>query len=107
MPDALEITGDIISAGSALAGLLLVFMGSIATSYESYEATEKRSALPKFQPRIWFAFNGFALSLFATVAALVAKWWQWECAAIASVLILFISFGFAATAALRAALDVK
>lgn len=40
--DALGVAGDVSSAGAALAGPLLAFMGSVATSYESYQRTENK-----------------------------------------------------------------
>jgi pilus assembly protein TadC len=103
----LDIGGDIAGAGAALAGLLLVFMGSIATGFDSYEKTEKNAVRRKFQRRVWFAFIGFALAIMAAFLALLGMWLQFECAVFVALVLLFVSFGWVIAAALRAALDVK
>jgi len=107
MANALELSGDIATAATALAGLLLVFMGAQATSFEGYEPQEKKAVRGKFQARTWFAFAGFALALLAAAMALFAKWLSFECAAFAALMSLFLSLFLTLAAALRAALDVK
>ena len=42
MPSALGVTSDIVAASAALAGLILVFLGAISASYDSYEKTAGR-----------------------------------------------------------------
>jgi hypothetical protein len=105
--DTLGIAGDIASAGTALAGLLLVFMGSIATSFDTYEKTEKRTVLSRYRYRIWFAFLGLLLSLIAAVISLIAKANGWGFGAWVAFWALLVGFVFAIAAAIRAALDVK
>jgi len=107
MTNALDISGDVSSAGAALAGLLLVFMGSITTSFESYDRVAQNAVKPKYRNRIWFAFVGFALAILATFLALLAKWLRIECVAASALLILFVSLAWVVIAAIRAALDVK
>lgn len=107
MYNALEMAGDVSSAGTALAGLLLVFMGSIATSFEGYQKTERRAVLTRFRYRIWFAFAGFSLSVLAAVLALLSKAFSWPCAAMIALFMLIIGFGWALAAAIRAAMDVR
>jgi hypothetical protein len=105
--DALGVAGDVSSAGAALAGLLLVFMGSIATSFDGYTKQEQRTVLSRFRLRIWFALGGFVLSILATGLALLAKANSWSCVAITAFWCLFVGFIGAVAAAVRAALDVK
>ena len=107
MGHALEMAGDVSGAGAALAGLLLIFMGSIATSFDSYQKTEQKAVLAKYRTRIRFAFEGFALSIFATLIALFSKWTQNDRLAVLALFILFATFVFVVAAALRAVLDVK
>lgn len=38
---AIEIAGDIVASGTALAGLLLVFMGAASASFQTYDAQSK------------------------------------------------------------------
>jgi hypothetical protein len=37
----LGLTGDVIAAGAALAGLILVYLGSVASEYAGFDATEQ------------------------------------------------------------------
>jgi hypothetical protein len=104
--DALGVAGDVSSAGAALAGLLLVFMGSIATSYDSYHSQIPKPIRTKYKLRIWFAFLGFVLALVASFLALLGKWLAMDCVAVTAIIALFASFAVATLAAARAALDV-
>lgn len=107
MTGALDIAGDVSSAGAALAGLLLVFMGSIATSFEGYQKSEQRSVLSRFQTRIWFAFAGFLFAIVATFLGIFSKWQKIESLTDIAVILLFISFLGVIAAAFVAARDVK
>jgi hypothetical protein len=57
IPSAVEVSGDVVSASTALAGLILVFLGATSTSYDSYQATERGAVRSRYQRRAWFAFN--------------------------------------------------
>jgi hypothetical protein len=41
-----EVAGDILAAATALAGLLLVFMGAVSTTYDSYATAPKGRGAP-------------------------------------------------------------
>lgn len=73
MDDA-QLAGQIMSAGTALAGLILVFLGSVFTAYDSYDRTEKAAVKSKYLTRALIAFLGF---LAAVVAAGLAFGWAW------------------------------
>lgn len=66
MAGTIEIAGDVASAASAVAGLTLVFIGAISSSFDSYQKTEQAAIRPRYQRRAWFAFAGFTLTLLAT-----------------------------------------
>ena len=68
-----EIAGDITGASSALAGLLLVFLGATQTSFESYDKAAQKSVLTNYQWKARLAFAGFVLSLIALVCSLLGK----------------------------------
>ncbi|MBE1207460.1 hypothetical protein [Aminobacter carboxidus] len=91
MPSALPVMGEVAGAAAALAGFILVFLGGIFASFDSYERTEKKSVLPRFQRRAWFGFVGFVLALASTFLALVAKWLTNECTAAVALVLLFIA----------------
>ena|SRR5437763_12177381 len=107
MDRAHEIAGDILAAATALAGLLLVFMGAVSTAYDLYAKDQKASVRSKYQYRVWLAFAGFVLSVAAAVFALAAKWFDCSSLANVSIVLLLLGFAIALIAALRAALDIK
>jgi hypothetical protein len=92
IPSAMEVSGDVVTAATTLAGLVLVFLGATSTSYESYPAVMRDRAIRKrFRRRAWFGFAGFALSLLAAFLALEGKWLHHECSA----LVAFVLFAAA------------
>jgi TRAP-type C4-dicarboxylate transport system permease large subunit len=107
MPSALDITGDVASASAALAGLILVFLGAIGTSFDGYERQEQNSVRSRYQRRAWFAFVGLAFALLAIFLALIGKWTKFECAALASLALLFLSLVWVLLAALSAVREIK
>lgn len=70
---ALSVTSDIIGAGTALAGLMLVYIGFQIADFGTYSATEKKTVKPKFQLRAGLAVVGVILALLAALAALLTK----------------------------------
>lgn len=64
----------LFSGGTALAGLILVFLGGILTAYDSYDQVSKDAIRVKYKRRATLAFSGFALSLLSAISALVANW---------------------------------
>jgi hypothetical protein len=104
---ALGVAGDVAAAAVALAGLVLVFLGALAASFESYEPQEKRSVRGRFQLRAWFSFVGFALALISATLGIIAKWLQIECAALGAIWILFLAFLLVLAAAVIAIRDIR
>lgn len=103
MATATEIGGDVVAAGSALAGLMLVYMGALSAGYSSYDPQEKRAVRPSYQSRIWFAFVGLVLNAISIPLGLAGKGLENLCALYAG--LGFLLFGTAwliAVAALTA-----
>jgi hypothetical protein len=69
--NGLNVAGEVVGASTALAGLILVYLGSIAASYASYETTQQGSVRLSHQRRIWLAFIGF---VFALGSSALADW---------------------------------
>ena len=65
--------GDVASAATALGGLLLVFIGSVASGFDSYKPEDRGAVRAKFFRKGVFAFAGFVLALVAAVLALAGK----------------------------------
>jgi hypothetical protein len=107
MPNALNLASDVANAATPLAGLLLVFMGSIAASFDNSVKTAHQAARAKYRTRIWFAFAGFAFSVLSAVWALIAKWTRSEDAALGALILLFVAFSVVLLTAIRAAIHVR
>jgi hypothetical protein len=67
------IAGDVASAGAALAGLLLVFMGNASTAFDSYGAEQQGAVRAKYQRRSFHALFGLCISLFSAVLAIIGE----------------------------------
>ena len=72
--DAQAILGQLFSGGTALAGLVLVFLGGILTAYDTYDATAQVIVGPKYRRRAWLGFWGFLSALLAAAAGLTGMW---------------------------------
>jgi hypothetical protein len=103
---AIEVAGDVATAASAMAGLILVFIGAISSSFDSYQKVEQKAVLARYQRRAWLAFSGFVLALLSTLSALIAKWRVWECAAETSFALLFAALIIVLAAAFFAVKEI-
>ena len=88
----LEMASDVIGAGTAMAGLVLVFLGSVSNGFEAYAPQERRSVVKKYRRRAWGAFAAFALALAAALLGLLSKWLQLAFLASAGLIFLILSF---------------
>lgn len=107
MPSALPIMAEVAGSATALAGLVLVFLGALATAYDSYQPQEKNSVKARYQKRVWFAFAGFVLALLSACFALFAKWFSNDCSAIAAVVLMVLALIFVLIAAYSAVREIK
>lgn len=89
----MEMASDVIGAGTALAGLVLVFLGSVSNGFEAYAPQERRSVVKKYRRRAWAAFAAFALALGAALLGLLSKWSQLACLTATGLVLLILSFG--------------
>ena len=71
--DIVSVAGDIAGAGTALAGLILVYLGAVAVRYETLDSTDQSSARDVYRRHAWRAFRGIVIALLAAIAALTAK----------------------------------
>lgn len=88
----LEMASDIIGAGTAMAGLVLVFLGSVSNGFEAYQPQERRTVVKKYRRRAWAAFVAFALALGAALFGLLSKWLQLGCLTATGLVLLILSF---------------
>jgi hypothetical protein len=73
MLDIVSVASDIAAAGSALAGLILVYLGAVSVRYETLDPKDQASARDVYRRHARRAFRGIVIALVATVAALAAK----------------------------------
>lgn len=107
MPSAVNVAGEMVGAATALAGLTLIFLGAIATSYGAYTKAEQNSVRNRYQARGWFAFIGFVLALLSALLALVAKWLANECTALVAMALLFAAVAWVFMAGLSAVREIR
>lgn len=104
---ALRVAGDVATAAIALAGLILVFIGAIATSFDSYQKTEQAAVRRRYQRRAWFSFVGFVLAVISAALAILGKWLGIQCAALASIWVLFLGLIWVLIAAATMVTEIK
>jgi uncharacterized membrane protein len=70
VPSHKDIVLAILGAGTGFAGLVLVFLGILVSSFESYDREGKTAAQPKFEPAAWGSVGAFCLGLASVILAL-------------------------------------
>lgn len=104
---AMAVTSDVISAGTALAGLILVYVGFQVSDYGSYRPTERKAVKSKFQLRVVLALIGVGLALLSALVALLAKAAGSENAAPIAVVLAVLAFIWTFVVAAANALEIK
>jgi ABC-type dipeptide/oligopeptide/nickel transport system permease subunit len=107
MPGAIEVGGDVSAAAAALAGLLLVFIGAISTTFDGYERQEQGTVRSRYQRRTWFAFAGFLFAILAAAAGIAAKAFHQECVAVAGMVCLVIALGVSLIVGFLSAMELR
>jgi hypothetical protein len=100
--NGLNVSGEVVTAGTALAGLILIYIGSLVTAFGAYQPAEQKAVRLKFLGRAWIAFVGFAFSLLSAGLAVLGKWISSECAGNVSVWVLLLAFIWATFATVQA-----
>ena len=71
--DIVSVASDIADAATALAGLILVYLGAVAVRYETLDPKDQSSARDVYRRHARRAFRGIVIALVAAVAALTAE----------------------------------
>jgi hypothetical protein len=103
----LGLTGDVIAAGAALAGLILVYLGNVSAGYAGFARTEQGTVRASFQRRAWFAVVGIVFAIAASGAALLGKWLSQMCFAGAGVILLALALVWVVATATLIAFEVS
>jgi hypothetical protein len=95
-----ELAGDIIAGSTAFAGLIIVYVGSVATAYSGYQKTEQKSVRAKFLRRASIAAIGVGLAALSAALALLGKWAEsnWMVGTAAVLMIVTLAWGVGVTA---------
>jgi hypothetical protein len=72
----LTIAGDLLAAGAALAGLVLVFLGGVLNAYDGYDTTQQVAVKKRYRLRAWSCLLGFVLAVLGSVFSFLARLWQ-------------------------------
>jgi uncharacterized membrane protein len=107
MLDALGIAGDIIQGATALAGLMIVFIGNAVSGYSSYDKVQQRAVRDAFRQRAWFGFWGVFVAIVAVLLAVLAKWTGANALAIAAAFLLLGALVWAGVCAWSTAREIK
>ncbi len=105
--NSIAISSEVISAAVALAGLTLVYLGSIAASFERFNPQERKSVKDRFLNKAWFAFWGIVTALVAAMCGLLGKWLTCQILAHIAAGLLVLSFGWVVFVAFLNAREIK
>ncbi len=103
----LDVASTVTGAGTALAGLVLVYIGMLVNAFQGYEKAAQRTVKARFLVRAWVGFVGFLFAIVAAAVAVSAAWLSNECAADFSVILLGLGFVAATLSTLLTVLEIK
>jgi hypothetical protein len=83
----------LFSGGTALAGLILIFLGGTINAYDAYDATQKPYVRKKYLLRSRLGFTGFLLSVISALTALLRIWVSSPLLITVSLTTILFSFG--------------
>ena len=107
MADAIEVASDVVTAATALAGLILVYVGSVSTGYATYDPQQQHAVRAVFRRRAWIAVGGFLIAILSAGCAVLGKWLHNECLASAAIVSLLVALIWAGGTAIASALDIS
>jgi hypothetical protein len=102
----LSLGGDIIAAGTALAGLILIYLGTVVTEYGTYGTEASSSVRWKYLPRAWFALLGMIFSIAASGMAILGKWLGSSCVVGGAAILLSLALLWSVIIAILLAMEI-
>lgn len=106
--DGIAVAGEVVTAGTALAGLILIYIGGLVSSFGARQPGGERNAVRiAFLARAWLAFVGFFLALLAAALAIIGKWIASPCTGNVAPWVLLGAFGWAIFATVQAIREIK
>jgi hypothetical protein len=107
MGDSIGIAGDVITGATALAGLILVYLGSVASSFAAFEREQQTTIKSTFQLRAWFGFAGMVVAIISAALALAGKWANNDCIVTLAGALLLIAFLWGAAIAFLTVREIR
>lgn len=107
MAAAIEVAGDIVAAGSAISGLILVYIGSQSASFATFQPTERRTVGDAYRRRAWFAFVGLVLFLLAVALALFGKLLAVPCLVYGALTLLMVALCWVVATAILTVQEIR
>jgi len=105
--DATHILDQVFNGSTALAGLILVFLGVVLAGYESYDATEKPGVRCRYQRRGYLTFAGFLAALVSAWLAMLTNWVQSPILTYGALVTLGLAFLLLVVVAFMAVRDIS
>jgi hypothetical protein len=91
MVDPLEMAGDVVVGGTALAGLVLIYLGMLVAGYGGFQREQQATVRGGYQVRAWFSFVGMVLAILAAMLAIVGKWVHVPCMVATAIVVLLVA----------------
>jgi NAD/NADP transhydrogenase beta subunit len=107
MVDPVSVTDDVVAGTTALAGLILVYLGNVASGLASFEEDERGAVRATYRFRAWFAFAGMVIAIVSTMLAITAKWSNSACIAVWAIVLLFLALFWGIALAFLTAREIK
>lgn len=104
---AIEVSGDVAAAGGVLAGLILVYIGSVVASYAGYPDDPTGAIRTSHRRRAWFAFGGLSFSLVALWLALISKRLEIPCLGDVALVVLTLALVWVVVTAVLSILEIS
>lgn len=104
--DGSAVSQEVVGTATALAGLILIYIGTQAAAYGAYNAQEQKTVKGRFQKRAWIALAGVVLSLLAAALGLIGKWIGSACTSNVSVWVLLAAFAWALFATVQTVREI-
>jgi hypothetical protein len=105
--NAEHVADQVLAAGAALAGLLLVFLSNALVGYAGFERTAQNAVRARFQRRGWLAFSAFASALISCFLALGFYWDRCDSTVVVAAALLAVALGLALVAGLVTVMDIR
>lgn len=105
--NGLAVSGEVVSASTALAGLILVYIGTLVGGYSAFQPQEQRTVRARYVARAWIAFVGMALALATAALGVVGKWIANLCIANLAVVFLLTALAWGGLTAILTIREMK